>query len=66
LLKSDPILVQFLLETGKTKIVLVNMRCATFQHNKAPFTLGARANVQPKSSISIGAKVEISPKSFTL
>jgi hypothetical protein len=25
-----------------------------------------RANVQPKSSISIGAKVEISPKGFTL
>jgi hypothetical protein len=27
---------------------------------------GIRANVQPKSSISIGAKVEISPKGFTL
>jgi hypothetical protein len=26
---------------------------------------GVRANVQPESSISIGAKVEISPKSFT-
>jgi hypothetical protein len=33
---------------------------------KARFTLGIRANVQPKSSISIGAKVEISPKGFTL
>jgi hypothetical protein len=32
----------------------------------APFTLGVRANVQPKSSIPIGAKVEISPKGFTL
>jgi hypothetical protein len=32
----------------------------------ARFTLGARANVQPKSSIPIGAKVEISPKGFTL
>jgi hypothetical protein len=30
------------------------------------FTLGVRANVQPKSSIPIGAKVEISPKGFTL
>ncbi len=29
---------------------------------KAHFTLGVRANVQPKSSIPIGAKVEISPK----
>jgi hypothetical protein len=29
-------------------------------------TLGIRANVQPKSSIPIGAKVEISPKGFTL
>jgi hypothetical protein len=30
------------------------------------FTLGVRANVQPKSSIPIGAKVEIGPKGFTL
>ncbi len=29
-------------------------------------TLGVRTNVQPKSSIAIGAKVEISPKGFTL
>jgi hypothetical protein len=29
---------------------------------KAHFTLGVRANVQPKSSIPIGAKVEIGPK----
>jgi hypothetical protein len=29
---------------------------------KAHFTLGVRANVQPKSSIPIDAKVEISPK----
>jgi hypothetical protein len=34
--------------------------------NQASFTLGVRANVQPKSSIPIGAKVEISPKGFTL
>jgi hypothetical protein len=34
--------------------------------NKARFTLGVRANVQPKSSIPIGAKVEISPKGLTL
>jgi hypothetical protein len=34
--------------------------------SKAPFTLGVRAHVQPKSSIPIGAKVEISPKGFTL
>jgi len=33
---------------------------------KAHFTLGVRANVQPKSSIPIGAKVEISPKGFTI
>jgi hypothetical protein len=32
----------------------------------ACFTLGVRANGQPKSSIPIGAKVEISPKGFTL
>jgi hypothetical protein len=33
---------------------------------KALFTLGVRANVKPKSSIPIGAKVETSPKGFTL
>jgi hypothetical protein len=32
----------------------------------AYFTLGVKANVQLKSSISIGAKVEIIPKGFTL
>jgi hypothetical protein len=31
----------------------------------ARFTLGVRANVQPKTSISIGAKVEIGLKGFT-
>jgi hypothetical protein len=30
------------------------------------FTLGVRANVQPKSSIPIAAQVEIGPKGFTL
>jgi hypothetical protein len=34
--------------------------------SKARFTLRVKANVQPKSSIPIGAKVEISPKGFTL
>jgi hypothetical protein len=38
----------------------------THKSNKAHFTLGVKANVQPKSSIPIGAKVEISPKGFTL
>jgi len=33
---------------------------------RAHFTLGVRANVQPKSSILIGGKVEISPKGFAL
>jgi hypothetical protein len=33
---------------------------------KVRFTLGVRANVQPKSSIPIDAKVEISPTGFTL
>jgi hypothetical protein len=36
-----------------------------FKH-KAHFTLGVKANVQLKSSIPIGAKVEINPKGFTL
>jgi hypothetical protein len=34
--------------------------------SKARFTLGVRANVQPKSSNPIGAKVEISPKNIRL
>jgi hypothetical protein len=34
--------------------------------SKAHLTLGVRADVQPKSSIPIGAKVEISPKGFTV
>jgi hypothetical protein len=34
--------------------------------SKARFTLGVRANVHPKSSISIGSKVEIGPKGFAL
>jgi len=33
---------------------------------KAYFTPGVKANVQLKSSIPIGGKVEISPKGFTL
>jgi hypothetical protein len=36
------------------------------KETKACYTLGVRANVQPKSSFPIGAKVEISPKGFTL
>ncbi len=34
--------------------------------SNAPLTPGVRANVQPKSKHSIGAKVEISPIGFTL
>jgi hypothetical protein len=34
--------------------------------SKASITLGVRANVEPKSSIPIGPKVEIGPKGFTL
>jgi hypothetical protein len=34
--------------------------------SEARFTPGNKANVQLKSSIPIGAKLEISPKGFTL
>jgi hypothetical protein len=34
--------------------------------SKACFTLEVWTDIQPKSSIPIGAKVEISPKGFTL
>ncbi len=33
---------------------------------KAHFTLGVKANVQPKSNIPIDAKVEIDPKGYAL
>jgi hypothetical protein len=36
-----------------------------WHEHKAHFTLGVRVIVQPKSSIPIGAKVEISPRCFT-
>ncbi len=40
--------------------------CNLTHTTKVHFTLGVRANVlQPKSSIPIGAKVEIGPKDFT-
>jgi hypothetical protein len=35
-------------------------------YTKARFTLRVRADVQPRSGIPIGAKVEISTKGFTL
>ncbi len=37
-----------------------------FSYTKDRFTLGVRADVQPKSSIPIGGKVEIGPKGCTL
>jgi hypothetical protein len=48
--------------TGKFSIRWLRYDCVS----KARFTLGVKANVQPKSSIPIGAKVEIGPKGFTL
>jgi hypothetical protein len=36
------------------------------QYTKAHFIQGVKANVQLKSNIHIGAKVEISPKGFIL
>ncbi len=35
-----------------------------FSLSKAPFTLGVRANVQPKSSIAIGAKLKSAPRAL--
>ncbi len=45
---------------------MLSMFLSNLQKNltKNHFTLGVWANVQPKSSIPIGAKVEISPKGF--
>jgi hypothetical protein len=39
---------------------------ADSSYYKAHFTPGVKANLQLKSSIPIGGKVEISPKGFTL
>jgi hypothetical protein len=44
----------------------LNFGQTIWDKSKAHFTLGVRANVQPQSSIPIGAKVEISPNGFTL
>jgi hypothetical protein len=60
--------------TSQSKWLLVNnfFSKKAFGHQKlinttkAHFTVGVRANVQSKSSISIGAKVEISRNGFTL
>jgi hypothetical protein len=45
-----------------------HLRFSNYYHHlfEARFTLGVRANVQPKSSIPIGAKVEIKAQGFTL
>jgi hypothetical protein len=40
--------------------------CTLVIKSKAHFTLAVKANFQLKSSIPIGAKVEISPKGITL
>jgi hypothetical protein len=40
---------------------LIKLKVDLFFEFKVCFTLGVKANVQLKSSISIGAKVEISP-----
>ncbi len=37
-----------------------------FSYTKAHFTLGVKANIQPISSLLMGAKIEISPKGFAL
>jgi hypothetical protein len=45
-----------------SKIARLHLHAKTKTH----FTLGVKANIQLKSSIPIGAKVEISPKGFKL
>jgi molybdopterin-biosynthesis enzyme MoeA-like protein len=49
---------------GRNNNFTVNNSRGWHDH-KAHFTLGIRANVQPKSSIPIGAKVVINPGGFT-
>ncbi len=54
-------------KTKQTTFLHWYIASITWIKTKAHFTLGVRANVQPKSSIPIGAKdKEISPKGFTL
>ncbi len=52
-----------LVVTHSTKNVATAWCCS---HSEGRFTIGVKANVQLKSSIPIGAKLEISPKGFTL
>jgi hypothetical protein len=54
-------------KTKQTTFLHWYIASITWIKTKAHFTLGVRANVQPKSSIPIGAKdKEINPKGFTL
>jgi hypothetical protein len=46
---------------GRYSMQFLNISC-----KEASFTIGVRADVQPKSSIPIGAKAEIGLKGFTL
>jgi hypothetical protein len=47
-------------------MVAIYSKCRIHEDSWAHFTQGFKANVQLKSSICIGAKIEISPKGLTI
>jgi hypothetical protein len=63
----DSIQTKIMFYSKSSQVVLISWTYYLCISNiKARFTLGVRANVQPKSSIPIGAQVEISAKGLTL
>jgi hypothetical protein len=55
--ETHPSLVEIVLEFPMTNRIYSNLNMSHIFESKARFTLGVRANVEPKSSIPIGAKV---------
>jgi len=64
--QCDTPLVEIAPEFQMTNRIYSNLNISHIFESKASFTLGVRANVEPKSSIPIGAKVGNWPKGFTL
>jgi len=62
--QCDTPLVEIALEFQLTNWIYPNLNISHIFECKAGFTLGVRANVEPKSSIPIGAKVEIGPRAL--
>jgi hypothetical protein len=60
--KNKNCIVFYVMQQPSTKA----LPCTKFFIPKAHFIVGVKAKVEPKSNILIHAKIEISPKSFTI